>query len=163
MIDSSQNTFVLGLMDILITDGIGAAQNGLIHSMALWLDDHIKGELVRERKEEACQRFYKSVTACVQQKKYQRRIWGEKQLLPLFKKDQVKAIDEISSKVLRQIKEMSFEQGLDFIAELYAAWILTCPEIMMRNSSQFKSSITTGSESELINLMLQYLDIYMTM
>jgi hypothetical protein len=163
MIDSSQKMIVLGLIDILINHGIDAAQNGLIQSLAFWLDDHIKGVFVRERKEEACLRFYKSVMNGVQEKKYQRRIWDKEQKPPLFKKNRAKAIDEISSKVLWQIKELSFEQGLDFIAELYSAWMLSCPGILMRNSSMFKESITTGSESELIDLMIRHLVFYMTM
>jgi hypothetical protein len=147
-------------MDFLIAQGISTAQNGLIHTLAIWLDDHIKGDFVRERKEKAVHRFYRSITDNLRERKYQRIKWDKKRRLPPSYKNNSKAIDEIANKVLYQIKEMSFEQGLAVIGELYAAWILTCPEFMIRNSSQYKELISSGTEAELIDLMLQYLDMY---
>lgn len=162
MTDASTDKFVLELMDDLITHRILAIQNGIIHSLAIWLDNHIRGEFMEKRKREAGARFYEWVMNFVRQSHFQRKIWDESQNLP-SDKNEWKASQEISRKILGQMNGMSFEQGLEFIALIYAAWILSCPAFMIKNSPQYKGSISTGTETELIDLMLRYLDIYMTM
>jgi hypothetical protein len=162
MTDFSQDKFVDELMDCLITHGVGAAQNGLIHSLAIWLDNNIQGEFVKERKQEAGQRFSQSVIYYIEKREFQRKTWQKNNKFP-FAKNEWGAIQEIFGKVLERMNGMSFEQGLDFIAHLYAAWVLSCPAYLMKHSPQYKASLFTGSEPELIDLMIRYLDIYMSM
>jgi hypothetical protein len=142
MTDASEEKFVLELVDDLIAHGVGAAQNGIIHSLAIWLDNNIQGEFADKR--------------------FQPKIWDESQNLPSCKNEWEASL-EISSKILGRINGISFEQGLEFIALIYAAWMLSCPAFIIRNSPQYKGSTSTETETELIGLMFRYLDIYMTM
>jgi hypothetical protein len=162
MTDASTDKFVLELMDDLVAHGIGASQNGIIHSLAIWLDPHIRGEFAEKRKREAGTRFCEWIMKFVRQSHFQRKIWDESQRLPSHK-NEWEASQEISRKILGQMNGMPFEQGLEFIALIYANWILSCPAFMIKNSPEYEGSISTGTETELINLMLCYLDIYMTM
>jgi hypothetical protein len=162
MTNASTDKFVLELMDDLVAHGIHAAQNGIIHSLAIWLDNHIQGEFMEKRKREVGTRFCEWVMNFVRQSHFQRKIWDESQSLPSHK-NEWEASQKISGKILGQMNGMPFEQGLEFIAWIYAAGILSCPAFMIKNSPEYKGSISTGTETELINLMLRYLDIYMTM
>ena len=161
MTDIYPDKIVLKLIDHLIKSGVGVAQNGLIHSLAIWLDSNLQGEVAKVRKEDACARFSKYVYDFVEQKNFERRTGNKNLELPSLK-NEWQAIEEISNKVLEQTNEMSFEKGLEFIAYVYAAWILSCPASVMKNSPQYEDSISTETESELIGLMFRYLDIYMT-
>jgi hypothetical protein len=161
MADSSSDKFVLGLIDNFIAQGVSATQNGLVHTLAIWLDNNIQGEFVQERKQEAGRKFYELVSDFVEQRYYQRKKWNENQKSS-YDRNESEASLEISRKVLAQINELPFEQGLKYIANLYAAWILACPTTMMRVSSEYKNSISTETETELIGLMFRYLDFYLT-
>jgi hypothetical protein len=161
MANSSSDKFVLELMDHFVAHGVSATQNGLVHALAIWLDNNIQGEFVQERNQEAGGKFYKFVSDFVEQRHYQRKKWNETQKVS-SDRNEWEASLEISSKVLAKIYGLPFEQGLEFIANIYAAWILSCPTIIMRTSSEYKDSISTGTETELIGLMLRYLDFYLT-
>jgi hypothetical protein len=162
MTDASEEKFVLELVDDLIAHGVGAAQNGIIHSLAIWLDNNIQGEFADKRKQESCVRFCEYIANFVDQKRFQPKIWNESQNLPSCKNEWEASL-EISSKILGRINGISFEQGLEFIALIYAAWMLSCPAFIIRNSPQYKGSTSTETETELIGMMFRYLDIYMTM
>lgn len=161
MTDSSSEKMVIDLMENFIAHGVSVTQNGLVHALAKWLDYNIQGEFVQDRMQEAGGNFYEFVSDFVEQKHYQRKKWNENHQLPSgeFKWE---ASLEISSIILAQINGLPFEQGLKFIANLYAAWILSCPTIIISTSSEYKGSISNGTESELIGLMLRYLDFYLT-
>ena len=44
------------LVDVLSTLCVANVQNGLIHILAIWMDEHVQGDAVNQRKVEA---FYK--------------------------------------------------------------------------------------------------------
>ncbi|MEW6029218.1 MAG: hypothetical protein ACOYZ8_16890 [Chloroflexota bacterium] len=161
MADSSSDKFVTEIIDNFIAHGVSVTQNGLIHALALWLDNNIQGESVQKRKQEAGGKFYEFVTNFVGQRSFQRKKWNGSQKLPSSKNEWKKSL-EFSSKILTQINELPFEQGLEFIANLYAAWILSCPAVIIRTSSEYKGSISTENETELIEQMFRYLDFLLT-
>ena len=161
MADSTPDKFVIEIVDNFIAHGVSATQNGLIHALAIWLDNNIQGELVQKRKQEAGGEFYEFVTNFVGQRSYQRKKWSESQKLPSSKNEWEKSL-EFSDKILTQINGLPFEQGLEFIANLYAAWILSCPAKIIITSSEYKGSISTENETELIEQLLRYLDFLLT-
>jgi hypothetical protein len=161
MTDTSLDKFVTETVENFIAHGVSVTQNGLIHTLAIWLDKNIQGEFVQRRKQEAGSKFYKFVSNYVGQRKYQRKKWDESQKLPSGNYEWTASL-EISNKILAQINELPFEYGLEFIANLYAAWILSCPAIIIRASSQYKGSISTENETELIEQMFRYLDFLLT-
>jgi hypothetical protein len=161
MTDPALDSFVIELIDNFIAHGVSVTQNGLIHALSIWLDNNIQGEFAPKRMQEAGGKFYKYVSDFVEQRHYPRKKWNENLKL-LSSKNEWEASLEFSRKILAQINGMPFEQGLAFIANLYAAWILSCPEGIMRTSSEYKGSISTGTETELFGLMLRYLDFYLT-
>ena len=162
MTDTFPEKVVLEIVDYLIMNGVGASQNGLIHSLALWLDKHIQGEFVQTRKEDACTKFCNYVHSFVEQRNFQRKSWNEDQPLPSLK-NEGEFIEVISKRILEQTNSMSVERGLKFIAYVYAAWVLSCPVSILKNSPQYRDTVSTETEPELISVMFRHLDIYMTM
>jgi hypothetical protein len=77
MADSSPDKFVTEIIENFIAHGVSVTQNGLIHTLAIWLDNNIQGEFVQKRKQEAGSKFYKFVTNFVGQRNYQRKKWNE--------------------------------------------------------------------------------------
>ncbi len=161
MTDSALDKFVAETVEHFIAHGVSATQNGLIHALAIWLDKNIQGEFVQRRKQEAGSKFYKFVCNFAKQRNYQRKKWDESQKLPSNNYEWAASL-EISNKILAQINGLPFEHGLEFIASLYAAWILSCPAIIIRASSEYKGSISTENETELIEQMFRYLDFLLT-
>jgi len=161
MTDTSPAKFVAETVEYFIVHGVSVTQNGLIHTLAIWLDKNIQGEFTQRRKQEAGSKFYKFVSNFVGQRKYQRKKWDESQKLPSSNNEWAASL-EISNKILVQINGLPFEHGLEFIANLYAAWILSCPAIIIRASSEYKESISTENETELIELMFRYLDFLLS-
>lgn len=161
MADSSTDKFVIEIMDNFIAHGVSAAENGLIHALAIWLERNIQGEFAQKRKRDAGEKFYKLVSDFVGQRHYPRKKWNETQESPSGQNEWEASL-EISSKILAQINQLPFEDGLAFIANLYAEWILSCPAIILRTSSKYKGSISAGTETELIDLMFRSLDFYLT-
>jgi hypothetical protein len=154
------NAQMSGLLELLSTNSVANVQNGLIHALGLWLEMYVKGAEVDRRKQEAYSTFVSSVWEVAKQRQYQRKVWPKSKPLP-FPYNQLKVIEAISREVLREMKGLSFHQGLVFLAKLWGGWVLICPEAILRNSPEFASVIeTVQDEDELIEQMLWYLDIY---
>ena len=95
----------------------------------------------------------------VQERKYKRKVWTKGQPLP-YPYNEMKVINSLSDKILNTIRGVTFEKGLEFLAELWGGWILVCPNSIIQNSPEFAGSTTSATtETELTNLMLQYLDV----
>jgi hypothetical protein len=161
MANSTPEKFIVEMVDNFIVDGVSATQNGLLHALAIWLDNNIQGELVQKRKQEAGGEFYEFVTNFVAQRSYERKKWIESPKIPSSKNERKKSL-EFSSRILTQINGLPFEQGLEFIANLYAAWILSCPANIIMTSSEYKGTISTENETELTEQLLRYLDFLLT-
>jgi hypothetical protein len=154
-----ENARIDELLELLSENSVANVQNGLFHSLALWLDRHVKGEDVDRRKREAFSMFAGPVCKIARQRQYQRKVWPENKPVPSVY--QYKVIEAISHKVLRKMRGLSFDQGLMFLAELWGRWILICPEAILRSSSEYARVVeSVKGEDELIENMLWYLDIY---
>jgi len=152
------------LIDLLSTYCIANVQNGLIHTLAIWLDEHVQGESVESRKRDAFSTFAQSVENTVMQRQHRRKVWPANQPLP-YPYNQIEVIESLSDQLLQKMKAMSFEKGLTFLAELWGGWMLVCPYEIIRNSPEFAREMNSAkTEIELTELMLQYLDmVYGTM
>ena len=146
-------------MDVLSTLSVANVQNGLIHTLAIWLDEHIQGDSDKQRKLDAFYSFRDSVWEVVQLAQFQRKVWPERQQLP-YPYNELEVIDSLSSQILQEMKEMSFEQGLLFLAELWGRWILVCPDRIIQHSPEFGSHASSvKTETELTEYMFRYLDM----
>ena len=155
MNDFQQNEILEYLSEI----GIANVQNGLIHSLAVWLDEHIVGNNVRQRKQVAFNTFAKSVLDTVKKRTISRKVWAENKPLPHPYNDS-EVLDNISHQVLIAINDMSFEEGLFFIAELWGKWILVCPRIIVESSPEFGDrAAQLKGEIEFSEYMFLYLDM----
>jgi hypothetical protein len=159
----TEESIIKRLLEVLSISGVSNTQNGLIHSISVWLARHVKGENIESRKREAFNDFAGYVREVVKQRRYKRKLWLEDMPLPSPLSDE-KTSEDISNQILRRMKAKSFDQGLRFLAELWGGWVLVCPEAIIQNSPEFASaSITITDEAELIEYMLRYLDIYGSM
>jgi hypothetical protein len=150
-------------LEFLTTHSVGTVQNGLILALSRWLEGKVQGDAVEQRKREAVGEFGGHVWTVVQRRQYPRKPWPANHSLPPSFNDQ-DTMQVIVDHVFQFTHGMSLEQGVKFIAELYGAWILACPEPIIRNAPQFASSAPSAkTDAELIDLMMQYLDIYLTM
>jgi hypothetical protein len=151
------------IVNYLATQSVANVQNGLIHTLSIWLDIHIKGERAYERKNAAFQVFFNQVSDVVTQREYERKEWPSRQPLPNpYNKTEV--IESISKRILPYISNMALEQGLTFLAKLWGGWILVCPRAIIQNSPEYSTVATTAkNEAEVYELMLRYLDFYGTM
>jgi hypothetical protein len=147
------------LVDVLSTCCVANVQNGLIHALSVWLDEHIQGDSVKQGKLEAFYKFRNSVWEVVQQKQFQRKVWPENQDLP-YPYNELEVISSLSSQILQEMNEMPFEKGLLFLAELWGRWILVCPDKIIQHSPEFGSyASSVKTETELIDYMFRYLDM----
>lgn len=147
------------LIQLLGRQSVANVQNGLIHTLAIWMDEHVQGESVRRRKEQPFSAFYGVVRDVARQGGGQRDKWPAYRPLP-YPYTQMKFIESLSDQILEHIKGMTFEDGLKFIGELWGGWILVCPQRILRNSPEYANSIMPQTtESGLVDLMLQYLDV----
>lgn len=147
------------LVDLLATHGVANVQNGLIHALALWLEQHIHGDAARQRKLEAFYLFRDAVWQVVNQEQFERKKWPEDRPLP-YPKNELKVIHALAERALQKMKGMSFEQGLLFLAELWGGWILACPDRIIRESPEYGSyAASAPTESERNEYVFQYLDI----
>jgi len=159
----TEETTIERLLEVLSINGVANTQNGLIHSISVWLERYVKGENMEPRKREAFDDFTGYVREVVKQRRYKRKLWLEDIPLPSTISDE-KTSEDISNQILRGMEAKSFNQGLRFLAELWGGWVLVCPEVIIQNSPEFASaSITIKDEDELIDYMLRYLDIYGSM
>jgi hypothetical protein len=132
-------------------------------ALSRWLGGNVQGDAVEQRKREAGRKFGGCVWTVVQHREYPRKPWPADRSLPPSSNDW-DAMQVIADRVLQFTDGMSLEQGVKLIAELNGAWILACPEPIIRNAPQFASSVPSAkTDAELIDLMMQYLDIYLTM
>jgi hypothetical protein len=147
------------LVDILTTLCVANVQNGLIHTLAIWLDEHIQVDSVEQRKLEAFYNFRDSVWEVVQQRQFQRKSWPENQKLP-YPYNRWKVINSLSKQILLAMNGMPFEKGLLFLAELWGRWILVCPDKIIQHSPEFGSfASSVKSDTELTENMFRYLDM----
>jgi hypothetical protein len=151
------------LLEVLSISGVANTQNGLIHSISVWLEMHVKVANIESRKREAFNDFAGYVREVIKQRRYKRMLWLEDIPLPSPIIDE-KTSEDISDQILRVIEAKSFDQGLRFLAELWGGWVLVCPVEIVQNSPEFAAaSITITDDDELIDYMLRYLDIYGSM
>jgi hypothetical protein len=148
------------LLELLSSNSVPNVQNGLIHALGLWLDYHIKDNDVQRRKEDAFALFERSVFDIARRRQYQRKEWPKNKPLP-YPYNLEEAYESIWKEVRKDMRGLSFEQGLLFLAELWGRWMLICPEAIFRNSPEYASIVKTEyKEDELIEQMLRYLDNY---
>jgi hypothetical protein len=147
------------LVDLLATHSVANVQNGLIHALAIWLDQHLQEEPVEQRKREAFSVFTSLVRDVVMQRQFERKMWPQNQPLP-YPYNEMEVIESISDQALQKMIAMPLEKGLMFLAELWGAWILVCPAKIIQNSPEFASDlISVKTESERNELMLRYLEM----
>jgi hypothetical protein len=152
------------LVEFLSTHSIANVQNGLISALAIWLDEHVQGEAIENRKRQVFYGFTASIRNVVKQYDATRKVWPKNRPLP-YPYNEIKVIDFISDRVLQRMKGMRFVQGLTFLTELWGGWILICPREIIQNSPEFASEMVLGkTETELTETMIQYVElVYGTM
>ena len=151
------------LVDTLSTNGVANVQGALIHTAALWMDRHVKGDDALPRKKAAFFALARTANRVVSRQQLVRKRWPQDKPLPSTI-NEVPVIHALSRKLLHHMRGLSLEDGMAFLGELWGRWVLICPIEIVRNSPEFASATQSGAaEDELAVNMLRYLDIYANM
>ena len=139
--------------------------NGMIHTLGVWFHMHIRSAVidVDQRKKDAYSTFSTIAYNTAKKGIPNRRDWPRSKSLPDFDNNS-QVLESISQQLLHQIQELSFEEGLRFIGELWGRWLLVCPlEILKDAIGDSQDTKGEWSEVEVLDMMLRFLDIYGSM
>jgi hypothetical protein len=151
------------LIEILTGTSAGNAMNGMIHALGVWFHMHIRGADADQRMKDAYSTFSTRAYNTAKKGMPDRKSWPRSKPLPEFDNNS-QVLESISQQLLQQIQELSFEEGLIFIGELWGRWLLVCPIEILKDAFG-DSQDTTGewSEAEVLDNTLRYLDLYGSM
>ena len=124
-------------LDLIVAEHLDTVLQAVIRAVGAWMNEHYtSGRL--PSKIEMIQVFEQSVDRTIEDKQYQRRQLPLDCKLPEFNWANVEALSKTA--FLSNVRQLTLEEGIEFLGRLTGAWILACPETLIRQAvSEIKS------------------------
>jgi len=137
-------------LDLLVAEHVKTTLQAIITTLGLWMRKHDVDVSDAQTAQNVINEFEEVTEEIIASGQYQRRQRPQFQALPKFNWTRV---DSLSEEVfLSKMQDMRFGDGLKFMGQLTGAWILACPEIIIRDMGGIQIS-PNSTETELILIM----------
>lgn len=158
---SPSETDIHDFLTFLIPHSVSTVQNALIGALSQWLSVYYPVETARPSRVQAVGEYEGWIKQTIAAGKHQRHTLLPHTPLPYLNADK-QIVQSFTQKALTYLYGVPVEDGVRFLAILNGAWILSCPEVIIRNAPEFATSITTAmTEADLIFLMTRQLSLYL--
>lgn len=148
-------------LDFLLPYGIHTVLNALMVALSEWLNVYYPVESAQASRVQALVEYERWVGQTITAGQYQRRTLPPHTPLPYPYRDRQIELS-FAQKVLGYLHGMPGDAGVRFLGTLNGAWMLSCPEVIIRNAPEFATSIEAATtEADLIFLLGRQLSLYL--
>jgi hypothetical protein len=147
-------------LEQLLPHSSATVYGAILSVLSAWIREQFQGPSARQTQSDTLSRFESlvEVEARNRRLKYPRRPFPDGAPLPNLYVDWGTA-KEIEKEMLPFVQGLSPFAALEFLAQLTAAWILCCPEAIIRSDPAFSGyAASVRNEADLVYLLRRWLN-----
>jgi len=145
-------------LDLIALESVDTNFKVIIHTLAVWLDENYQAASNRFDKAFTLDAFESRVEWTTRTGQYQRKVLSQEYALPSALVSWEVAREK-AEQILGFLRKLPLEDRVNFLADLTGAWILTCPEVFIRqhDATINRERYEIKSDADLISLMIKWL------